>query len=266
MQSLVTAAWLKEHLSEVRVCDARWYLMDPAQGRQEYADGHIPGAAYFDVGTDLSAESGPGRHPLPTREEFAATLGSAGISNADVIVAYDNSGGAIAARLWWMMRWLGHEKVAILDGGVGAWLAADGPLTSETTSRLETTFRIRPPLEEPIGRESVANRDPNITLIDARAAERFQGITEPVDAAAGHIPGAINIPFVTNLDDTGHFLSSTALQAKYEDAPAIAYCGSGITACHTIFAFHLAGFSTPLLYEGSWSDWAERGGPVATGA
>lgn len=266
MQSLVTATWLKEHLSEVQVCDVRWYLMDPAQGQREYADAHIPGAVYLDVETDLTAARGPGRHPLPTREKFAATLGAAGITNSDQVVAYDSSGGAIAARLWWMMRWLGHEQVSVLDGGIASWTAAGGQLTSEPTPASETNFSVRAPLEQHVDRRQVLDRDPAVALIDARATERYEGITEPIDAAAGHIPGAVNIPFATNLDDNGYFLPTPDLQAMYEDAPTIAYCGSGVTACHTIFAFHLAGYETPKLYEGSWSDWALAGGPAATGA
>lgn len=266
MQSLVTAAWLMEHLSEVRVCDVRWYLTDPGQGRQEYADAHICGAVYVDVEADLTAADGPGRHPLPAREVFASTLGSAGIANSDLVVAYDNSGGAIAARLWWMMRWLGHDKVAVLDGGIAAWLAAGGSLTSDGTPIQETNFGLGPPLEHHVDRQSVADRNRTITLIDARAEDRYQGVTEPIDAAAGHIPGAINIPFVSNLDENGLFLSPSALRAKYKNAPTIAYCGSGVTACHTILAFHVAGYETPKLYGGSWSDWAQAGGPVATGA
>lgn len=264
MQALVTTEWLDDHLSEVVICDVRWYLADVHQGRAEYADGHIPGAVYLDVETDLTAPNGPGRHPLPTREGFGETLSRWGISNDDHVVVYDNSGGAIAARLWWMLRWLGHERVSVLDGGIGAWLTHGGSLSVEVPSIEATNFTVGSPLQVAVDREFVETEGHAFTLLDARAPERYQGLTEPVDAAAGHIPGAINIPFATNVAD-GYFLNPEQLGGKYEDAPTIAYCGSGVTACHTILAFHIAGLTSPYLYEGSWSDWAGSGGPVATG-
>ena len=264
MQPLVTPSWLGDHLREVVVCDVRWYLADVGQGRREYTQGHIPGAVYFDVESDLTAESGPGRHPLPTREAFAETLRLAGISNDDHVVAYDNSGGAIAARLWWMLRWMGHERVSVLDGGIGAWSQLGGALSDEVPIRTPAAFRVGDALERAVDRQFVESEGSAFTLIDARAPERFQGLTEPVDAAAGHIPDAINIPFASNVED-GYFLSATDLADKYADTPTIAYCGSGVTACHTILAFHIAGMASPLLYEGSWSDWASAGGLVATG-
>ena len=266
MQSLIAPDWLKGHLEEVTVADVRWYLSDLTLGRREFLTGHIPGAVYLDVESDLSAAEGPGRHPLPTREEFAQILERAGIGNTDFVVAYGSSGGAIAARLWWMLRWLGHENVGILDGGIAGWQQAKGSLSADTPQRAAASFEVKEPLVIAVDRSYVQDHASEYRLVDARSTERYYGIKEPVDSAAGHIPGAINVPFVTNLAADGRFLSPEALGEKYEDAPTIAYCGSGVTACHIIFAKHLAGQAAPLLYEGSWSDWAQNGGAVSTGA
>ncbi len=276
MQPLVAASWLSERLTDpaVRVVDVRWYLDDPLQGRREYLASHIPGALYLDVETDLSTESGRGRHPLPSPQVLADTLGRAGIGNHHAVVAYDSSGGAIAARLWWMLRHLGHDDVAVLDGGWPAWTEADLPTTAEVLGLADEAFigRVRP--GGVIERETLLDRLHEMRIIDVRAPERYEGIFEPVDPAAGHIPTAVNLAFAGNLGPDGKFLDAEALRKRYaagdapggtENQPTVAYCGSGVTACHTLLAHVVAGLPEPLLYAGSWSDWAGAGLPVAVG-
>jgi thiosulfate/3-mercaptopyruvate sulfurtransferase len=267
---LVTAGWLAEHRDEVVVADVRW---DPAGGtagaERVFAQGHVSGAVFVDVDRDLAAEPfhGPGRHPLPTPEAFAATLGRLGIADGDLVIAYDVANGTHAARLWWMLDATGR-RAALLDGGLAAW---EGPLEAGAAgSRPPTEPEVRP---WPSGSLADANdvatalRDRTAAVVDARAAERFRGETEPFDPVAGHIPGAINVPLSTNVDDEGRFRSVDELRAVYEPLGSfIAHCGSGLTACETVFAARLAGLAQPRLYEGSWSDWVHDGDrPVATG-
>lgn len=270
---LVDTTWLSEHLDHepLRVVDCRWYLADPDRGRAAYEAGHIPGAAYMSVDTDLSASHGPGRHPLPRPEVIADRLGALGIGDRSLVVAYDDAGGAIAARLWWMLRSIGHQRTGVLDGGIQAWVAAGGVL--------ETTQPHWPPAvlsvlgaSQTIDRTSLSERLGSVTVLDARAAKRYEGETEPVDAAAGHIPTAINVPTSANLGPDGQFLPPADLRRRYTEAgvrnaaSTVVYCGSGVTACHDILAMEVAGFGTATLYPGSWSDWAASGGPVATGS
>lgn len=250
----------------LKVVDVRWYLADPDQGLREYLEAHVAGSIHLDVEADLSGV-GRGRHPLPKPDEFAARLGAVGISNDHTVVAYDSAGGAVAARLWWMMRHLGHEAVAVLDGGWQAWLADGGQIDAEVPHIEPALFAPRPRGGDTIDRETLLARLGGVRLIDARAAERYEGITEPIDAAAGHIPTAVNHPHTDNLDATGRLLSAEKLRSKYgvDASPTVAYCGSGVTACHTILAHAVAGLPEPLLYEGSWSDWASVGLPVDVG-
>jgi thiosulfate/3-mercaptopyruvate sulfurtransferase len=273
-QLLVEAAWLAEHRSEVVVVDVRW---SPGGGTDEarrlFEEGHIPGAIFLDVDSDLSGEpfvDGPGRHPLPAPEAFARTLVTAGIGDGDRIVAYDDMQGSLAARLWWMLDAWGSE-VSLLDGGLQAW---DGPLqTGVAAERAVGSVSVRPwPQARLVDANGVtAAQDEGVIVFDARAPERFRGETEPIDPVAGHIPGAVNLPWTGNIDPaTGRFLSADVLRERYERAlrgrAAIAQCGSGTTACHDIFAMRLAGLPDPVLYEGSWSDWvSDPTRPVATG-
>jgi thiosulfate/3-mercaptopyruvate sulfurtransferase len=276
---LVSADWLAAHLGDpdVRPIDVRWYLTEPARGRAEYAEAHIPGAPFMDLETDLAAPrgEGPGRHPLPTPERFAAAAGRAGIGPDTHVVAYDSSGGAAAARLWWLLRYFGHDRVSLLDGGWPAWQAAGHPTESAPPAIAQATFVAVPHSEMVADAAAVdkLRRDPRVLVLDARATERYEGRVEPIDPQAGHIPGARSAPFAGNLRPDGTLKSAEELRDRYlalgADAAEqiVCYCGSGVTAAHDVLALHLAGRTDALLYEGSWSDWSsDPTRPVATGA
>lgn len=258
---MVSAEWLRGHLDEVRVVDVRWYLNpeDGRTGRDAYAEGHIPGAVWLDVDTDLSAPASlsAGRHPLPTPERFAGVLGAAGIAEGTPVVAYDDAGGSIAARLWWMLHALG-EPVAVLDGGLAAWLACGGPLSTAAPDAAPVDRSAR---GWPAGRFVDADRlaASSATVFDARTAERFAHGDPAIDPRPGHIPGALSVPWAGNLDAAGKFLTAGELRARFAAADGhgvIAYCGSGVTACHDLLAMTLAGLEDLALYPGSWSQWA----------
>jgi thiosulfate/3-mercaptopyruvate sulfurtransferase len=263
MDALVTGAWLATHLADVRVVDVRWYL-DGRSGQAAYEAGHLPGAVRLDIDTDLSAPATPqdGRHPLPSPEAFAAALGRVGIAAGTPVVAYDDSGGAQASRLWWLLHVLG-EPVAVLDGGLAAW---PGALTSAVP---DVTPVARAPRPWPAGRfldaDAVASTDR--LLVDARTAERYAHGDPAIDPRPGHIPGAVSRPWGGNLDDAGRFLPPDALRERFGPVrPAAAYCGSGVTACHDLLALHRAGFDDLALYTGSWSQWgADDTRPAVTG-
>jgi thiosulfate/3-mercaptopyruvate sulfurtransferase len=267
---LVDVAWLADNLDDprVRVVDVRWYLSGK-RGADEYLRGHLPGAAFVDLDLDLAARpgAGPGRHPLPSAADFAGVLARLGVSRGSILVAYDDAGGAVAARFWWLLRWFGHPGGRVLDGGITAWIAAGHPLSTEAPA-----FTTAPQLElAPRGIGVVdkvaVNRlrvDPRAVILDARAPDRFEGRSEPVDARPGHIPGARSAPFVENLvAPGGAFLPASALADRYRALGAlqaeqiVCYCGSGVTACHDLLALALAGREDAILYEGSWSDWAK---------
>lgn len=274
---LVTVDWLAAHLTEVRVADIRWYLPGAGKtGRSEYATGHLPGAVFLDVDEDLAdpPTRARGRHPLPSAERFAAALSRAGISDGEDVVAYDDAGGAIASRLWWLLRAFGHRGgAAVLDGGIAAWRAAGHPVTTLAPHPGPGSFHAR---LDPTGLASRADverlcRSRAAVVLDARARERYAGVTEPIDARPGHIPGARSAPFADNLVD-GHLRAPAELRALYAahgvtpGTPVVAYCGSGVTACHTLLALELAGLPGALLYDGSYSQWAADDAlPVATG-
>jgi thiosulfate/3-mercaptopyruvate sulfurtransferase len=275
---LVSAEWLHAHLSDpgLRPVDVRWYLTEPARGRAEYQQGHIPGAAFMDMETDLAAPpyQGPGRHPIPSPEVFKAAAERAGIGDETHVVAYDSSGGAAAARLWWLLRYFGHARVSLLDGGWPAWQAVGYPTESSIPAAPAGNFTAVPHPELVVDAETVdkLRRDPRVLLLDARATERFEGRIEPIDAQAGHIPGAHSAPFASNLRADGTLKSPDELRDRYlalgADAAEtiVCYCGSGVTAAHDVFALHLAGRTDALIYEGSWSDWSsDPTRPVATG-
>jgi thiosulfate/3-mercaptopyruvate sulfurtransferase len=270
-EPLTTVEVLAERLGDplLRIADVRWYLNEPDRGRQEFDAGHIPGAVFVDLETDLSAQSGPGRHPLPERAFFAATLEALGFGDDHHIVAYDDSGGAVAARLWWMLRWIGHEACSVLDGGLTAWRSAGMDMDTGPTAHQPATLTVGESLTLTIEREALASALDEFTIIDARARERFRGDTEPVDAKAGHIPSARNIPYAENLAADGRFLPSPLLSARYRAEGAgrdtVVYCGSGVNACHAALAMTVAGLDEPTLYPGSWSDWSSTDLPIATG-
>lgn len=277
---LKTAGWLIEHLGKprLRVLDCRYALTDPLVGRIAYLEGHVPGAIYADLETDLSGPVRPdgagGRHPLPDPAALAAWLGSVGIGNDSVVVAYDDPGtgqGFYATRAWWLLRWLGHREVYVLDGGWPAYLAAGGEASTADPDPAPTTFTPDVHWEMVATAEDVANREPGTLLIDARAPARYRGEVEPLDRKAGHIPGAMNREWAGALDERGHWRDGAAQAERLGagGAPTVTYCGSGVSATPNLLARELAG--VPLgpdnrLYAGSWSDWvSDDGRPVATG-
>jgi thiosulfate/3-mercaptopyruvate sulfurtransferase len=240
--------------------DCRWELGRPGRGRELYLEGHIPGATFLDVERDLSAPPGVpprhgGRHPLPEEGRFADAASAAGIGPGVFVVAYDQGMTGGAARLWWLLRHFGHDDVAVLDGGIGAWL---GPLRAGEEDAEPAVFVPRPRRDDTADADELERRlgDPGLVLVDARAPERFRGEVEPVDAIAGRIPGALNVP-AANADD---------VVAAVRDADeVVVYCGSGITACVDLLALARAGRTDAKLYAGSWSDWSSRGLPVERG-
>lgn len=276
---LVSVDWLAQHWQDpaVRIADVRWYLPHLGKsGRAEYEAGHIPGAVYVDLETELSSPKGqgPGRHPLPTTAIFEAAMRRIGVSADTLVVAYDDGGGT-AARLWWLLRYFGHAKAAVLDGGIGAWRASGQPVERDGEAKYAAgTFAGRPNPTMIVDKTIVGRlaQNPSAAVIDARAAERYEGKLEPIDARAGHIPGAVSAPFGGNLGPDGRFLTPDALKAKYdalgvgEADTVVMYCGSGVTACHNVLAVHLSGRTDVKLYPGSWSDWsADPTLPAATG-
>jgi thiosulfate/3-mercaptopyruvate sulfurtransferase len=264
------AARLADAEADTAVCDVRFYLADHDQGRREYDAGHIPGAIFVDVHTQLASHRpGAGRHPLPEPGEFIDLLGRLGITPATFVVAYDSAGGAMASRLWWMLRSIGHGQVAVLDGGYPAWIAAGQTTDTAVAHRPPASY---PPAEEWTGivdAEAVAEGVAlGATVIDARAPERFRGEVEPLDPRAGHIPGAINRYHAANLGPDGRHLPLPELVERLGgvgESP-IVYCGSGVTACHALLAMSLIGVPRARLYPGSWSEWSsDPARPVATG-
>jgi len=282
--TLVEAKALLELVGKpgVVIVDCRFDLANPAAGRNAFFAGHIPGALYTDLNQDLSAPvtASSGRHPLPSPQDFAATLGRLGIGSETQVIAYDDSAGAYAARAWWLLRWVGHAAVAVLDGGLKAWLAAGGTLQSGDTAaaggmRSDARFTPRsdPSVVLDAARVQALLQDPAFLLIDARAAERFAGTVEPIDPVAGHVAGAVNQPFAENLAADGRFLPPAELRRLWEKRLAgkhprqtAAMCGSGVTACHNLLALEVAGLSGAKLYAGSWSEWIrDPKRPVARG-
>ncbi len=264
---------------DLRIIDCRFDLMAPQAGRDAYLQGHIPGAVYADLDKDLSSPVGPesGRHPLPTVADAEATFSRLGI-DADIdVVCYDAMGGAIASRAWWLLRWLGHDNVTVLDGGLQTWLAGALPLESGEQEVARRDFQgIANPERVLTSAEVVANLDASsgCLLVDARDAARFRGEAEPIDTRAGHIPGTRNLPFAACLKEDGTWLDGDALRRLLrsllgddESVPWSAMCGSGVTACHLAISGLLAGYSEPRIYIGSWSEWIrDPSRPVGPGA
>lgn len=263
---LADPAWLAGHLREpdVRLIDLRWYL-DGRSGRDAYLAGHIPSAIFVDLDA-ITGTDGPGRHPLPQRDRFQAAMRGAGLHEADRVVVYDDQGGFSAARLWWLLRYFGHRLVAVLDGGLPAW---NGPVERDLEAVEEGDFVAAEPDRSMVVDDSHVAGAAAAFLVDARAGERFRGEIEPIDPRAGHIPGAVNVPWRSNLDQSWRFLPPAVLREKYAAAAAapetIAYCGSGVSACVDLLAMEVAGIRGARLYEGSWSDWSSRDRPIATG-
>jgi thiosulfate/3-mercaptopyruvate sulfurtransferase len=278
--TLISIDELTPHLADPQwvVIDCRFVLAEPAAGERAYRQGHIPGARYAHLERDLSARVtvDSGRHPLPDKERLAATLGVWGIGPASQVVVYDDAGGAMAARLWWLLRWMGHSGVAVLDGGWGQWLQEGGAVSPEAPPPAQAAFEPQPPLVEWVSSEALqgAMLHQTIQVLDARAAERFRGDVEPIDAVAGHVPGAMNRPLQCNLAADGRFLPAvelrrqfTALLGPIAPRQVVHMCGSGVTACHNLLAMEHAGLSGSRLYAGSWSEWIrDSSRPVAKGA
>jgi thiosulfate/3-mercaptopyruvate sulfurtransferase len=276
------ASWLTAPEPPI-VVDLRWYLGRPGDGHRAYLEGHIPGAIFLDLDDDLSDANGygaPGRHPLPAVDAFVARMERAGIGDGARVVGYDDAGGWVAARLWWMLDNLGFgrrgvadEWVGVLDGGIKAWAAAGHPLTSgDEAPASPAKLGLSGAWSGVVDRETLKSRLGTLTLLDARAAPRYRGEVEPVDPYPGHIPTAISAPFDTNLGADGLLLDADALRAKYgalgiidEGAEVVISCGSGTSATHHSLAMRIAGLPDPTLYVGSYSDWSRSGEAVATG-
>ncbi|WP_079529564.1 sulfurtransferase [Halobacillus hunanensis] len=272
-ENLVSTEWLREHMEDenVVVADCRFDLSDPEKGCNDYSEGHIPGAVYFDLEKDLSGQvkGHGGRHPLPPIDEFAEKLSSAGIDETKYVVAYDDQGGAMAARLWWLLTYLGHDQAGVLESGYSNWVGQGYPTTTDEATPKETVFTPTPRNEMAVGIEEVKNSS-NAALIDARAPERYRGEVEPMDKKAGHIPGAANWFWKENLGSDGKWKTGDELKQRFEPLKSkkeiIVYCGSGVTASANVLALKEAGFGDAVkLYVGSWSDWSSyEENPVET--
>lgn len=274
--NLISGEVLARHLNDPdwRIFDCRHRLSDVEFGAQAYAEGHLPGAFFLHLDRDLSAPMNGrnGRHPLPDVPLLASKLGAAGVSRKTQVVAYDDDGGMIAARLWWLLRWLGHDRVALLDGGIRQWVKEGRALTSEPPEPVSACFAVE-------RRDWVVSSDEvlaslerrELCLVDARAADRFRGENETLDPVGGHIPGARNRFFRDNLDIDGRFRPAPELRSEFlalligfDPAQSVMQCGSGVTACHNLLAMEIAGLHGARLHAGSWSEWcADPNRPVA---
>jgi thiosulfate/3-mercaptopyruvate sulfurtransferase len=266
---LVDPRWLAAHLDDPRVivADVRWYL-GGKRGADEYARGHIPGAFFVDLDHDLASPPTPmsGRHPLPDPARFASVLARMGVGDDSLVVAYDDAGGAMAARLWWLLGFFGRGGGRVLDGGIDAWRAAGGASSTDVppTRSQQPTLALVAGARRVVDKVAVdaLRRLEGALLLDARAPERYEGKVEPIDARPGHIPGARSAPFAANLTPEGRFRAPTELAERYralgalEAKNVVCYCGSGVTACHDVLALALAGREDVALYAGSWSEWA----------
>lgn len=260
-----------------RIFDCRFSLADPQAGRNAYAAGHLPDAFFLDLEQDLSGPltGSNGRHPLPAASQLADTLGGLGVTEATQVIAYDDVGGMFAARLWWLLRWLGHDRVAVLNGGLQAWMADGRPLSQETPEARPAVFTPHVRQEMVVDAKYVLDHlhQPDMLLIDARSADRYRGENENLDPVGGHIPGAVNRFFKDNLGPEGLFKQASELQEEFgrilkggDAHNAVLQCGSGVTACHNLLAMEAAGLDGARLYAGSWSEWcADPTRPVATG-
>ena len=257
------------------IFDCRHELSDPAYGKQVYVQSHIPNAHFVSVDHDLAAtpNGSNGRHPLPDMQSFAAWLSGMGVSAATQVVGYDNAAGVYASRLWWMLRWLGHDRVAVLDGGWNAWSEAGQPSTREIPEPLATQFTAKPRDVNVDSAYVLANlKSPDMLIVDARSNDRFHGQNETMDPVGGHIPGAVNRLFKTNVDERGFFRPPAEMRDEFMaligDTPVqnvVHQCGSGVSACHNLLAMEVAALSGSRLYPGSWSEWvADPARPIAT--
>ena len=277
LSTLIDAATLQSQLEhpDWRIVDVRHQLTDTGYGERAYAEGHLPGAVFMHCDRDLSGPmtGSNGRHPLPDRERLIARLGENGIGHGTQVVVYDDAQGMIAGRLWWLLRWLGHEAVALLDGGLQAWQAAGGAMSADVPPLRPAVFVAADPLTGLVTAGEVLDAlgQPTMQVVDARAPDRFRGENETLDPVGGHIPGAINRFFRDNLDADGRFKAPAQLRAEWLARLAgiapervVHQCGSGVSACHNQLAMAVAGLSGSRLYAGSWSEWcADAARPVA---
>jgi thiosulfate/3-mercaptopyruvate sulfurtransferase len=269
---LVDPEYCAEKLSSanVKIVDCRYSLADFEWGRSEYKNAHIPGSVYAHMDEDLSGEIKPGitgRHPLPDANVLIEKLAEWGIGNEDHVIAYDQAHGGLAARVWWMLRWVGHENVSVLNGGWAEWQKLNLPESSNTPIVERGRFVGKPNQKMAVNMKDVTNwiDDPAHVFIDARAHIRYTGENEPIDPVAGHVPGAVSKPFLENINENGRWKSAEELKARFEDTitgnpeDTAVYCGSGVTACHNLLALEVAGFHGAKLYPGSWSEWVASG-------
>jgi thiosulfate/3-mercaptopyruvate sulfurtransferase len=275
-KNIINAADLNTNInnSDWVIVDCRFSLADTEEGRRNYMEAHIPGSVYAHLDDDLSGKiikGETGRHPLPKVKAIAERFSSWGIDKNVQVVAYDDKNGAIAARLWWMLRWLGHENVAVLNGGLPEWLRNGYPMDNNTPEKEARSFKANGNDEFFFDFEEVEviRDDADYSLVDSRTAPRYRGEEEPIDPIAGHIPGAINLPFPENWDENGLMKDKEWLKDRFDKATGgksddnvVFYCGSGVTACHNILAYHFAGLGDAWLYPGSWSGWIARDGEV----
>ncbi|MCR8636203.1 sulfurtransferase [Paenibacillus radicis (ex Xue et al. 2023)] len=276
MQHIVSQDWLFDHGTDehVVIADCRFLLGNPSAGREAYAVDHIPGAVYFDLEQDLSAPKDVhgGRHPLPDWNELVLKIGEAGINNEKTVIVYDDQGGAMASRLWWILHYLGLSQVYVLDGGYTKWKEAGYPVTDEPAIEHPTVFEPKPQDGILVSMEDVKSRigRPGTVLIDSREERRYLGLEEAIDPVAGHIPGAKQYFWKDGLDEQGNWKEAESQKVRFTDLQSadeiIVYCGSGVTACPNVLALHAAGYTNVKLYSGSWSDWVSYSdNPVATG-
>jgi thiosulfate/3-mercaptopyruvate sulfurtransferase len=267
--TIVPANVLRSHLDDPEwvIIDCRYSLEDPGFGEKAYLEAHIPGAIFAHLDEQLSGTIIPGktsRHPLPTVDEITQTFSNWGIDEQVQVIGYDDRGGGIAARLWWLLRWLGHDHVAVLDGGWSNWVSSDHPTNATRTNRDPRTFVPRNRSELLIEVDEVVTdlSEGRFRLLDSRSPERYRGEEEPYDSVAGHIPGAVSCYYALNLDEEGYFLPADKLRARFKNAlgeyandKAVFYCGSGVTGAHNVIAYLHAGLGDAKLYAGSWSEW-----------
>ena len=268
-QHLIEVAELREinTAAQCRIVDCRFDLLNPDKGLADYHAAHVPGAVYADLDRDLAGPvtDSSGRHPLPAASEFRATLERWGIRSGSQVAVYDQASGALAARLWWMLRWLGHTRVAVLNGGLDAWRAAGEAVDSAVPQYPATSYGGLPDNDQETTIDEVVQAvgdSGKMRLVDARDRSRFAGQTEPIDTVAGHVPGALNLPFSENVHADGTWKSPEAIRSVWEGvlgteaaSPVTVMCGSGVTACHLVLSAGIAGIDEPRVYVGSWSEW-----------
>ncbi len=263
MHPLISAGYLLARHPQPVLLDCSFDLADPSAGERSYREAHLPDALYVHLDRDLSGvKTGHnGRHPLRERADYAQWMGQAGIAPGRPVVVYDRQGGMFAVRAWWVLRWMGHADVAVLDGGLPAWQEAGGALSTELPAvPAQPAYPPQPPALPMLDADQLQARLPELRLIDARAPERYRGEVEPLDAVAGHIPGALNRFFKDNLQADGRFKPADQLHAEFtpllDGRPVVHQCGSGVTACHNLLAMEVAGLNPGALYPGSWSEWS----------